>query len=80
VVKQYFRFQAGRTDTPADRPLLRTVTENFRDSGFQFKQLILSLVVLRQFPGTESGRRQVSKTIPHSGELPPHVADNHGAR
>ena len=80
VVKQYFRFQAGRTDTPADRPLLRAVTENFRDSGFQFKQLILSLVVLRQFPGTEAARQQVSKTIPHPGELPQHVADNHGAR
>jgi len=80
VVKQYFRFQAGRTDTPADRPLLHTITENFRDSGFKFKQLILSLVVLREFPGTESGPHQTSKNIPPLGELPQHVADNHRAR
>ncbi len=75
VVKQYFRFQAGRSDTPADRPLLRMVTENFRDSGFQFKQLILSLVVLREFSGTESGQKN-----PRPGDLPEHVADNHRPR
>jgi hypothetical protein len=72
VVRQYFRFQAGRTDTPADRPLLRMVTENFRDSGFQFKQLILSLVVLREFPGTESG-----SNTSLTGELSQHVPDHH---
>ncbi len=72
VVRQYFRFQAGRTDTSADRPLLRMVSENFRDSGFRFKQLILSLVVLREFPGTESGSNS-----PLSGELSQHVPDHH---
>jgi mono/diheme cytochrome c family protein len=77
VVKQYFRFQAGRTDTPADRPLLRMVTENFRDSGFQFKQLILSLVVLREFPGTET---ESGKNSTLTGELLQHVADHHSAR
>jgi hypothetical protein len=77
VVKQYFRFQAGRTDTPADRPLLRMVTENFRDSGFRFKQLILSLVVLREFPGTET---ESGNTSPHPGEVSQHVADHHSAR
>jgi hypothetical protein len=71
VVKQYFRFQAGRTDTLADRPLLRRVTEDFRDSGFHFKQLILSLVVLREFPGAEPN----IKALP--GELSQHVADHH---
>jgi hypothetical protein len=80
VVKQYFRFQAGRTDAAEDRALLRMVTENFRDSGFRFKQLILSLVVLREFPGTESGRQQVSTNNPIPGELSKHVADNHRAR
>jgi len=72
LVRQYFRFHAGRTDTPADRALLRMVTENFRDSGFRFKQLILSLVVLREFPGTESGSNS-----PLPGELSQHVADHH---
>ncbi len=50
VVKQYFRFQAGRSDTLADQPLIRRVTDDFRNSGFHFKALILSLVVLREFP------------------------------
>ena len=30
VVKQYFRYVAGRTETPADRPLIRSVFEDFR--------------------------------------------------
>jgi hypothetical protein len=50
VVKQYFRFQAGRHETAADRPLIRFVTGNFRNSGFRFKELILSLVLFREFP------------------------------
>lgn len=50
VVKQYFRFQAGRSDTLADQPLIRRATDDFRNSGFHFKALILSLVVLREFP------------------------------
>src|SRR5262249_1856105 len=29
VVKQYFRYIAGRSETPADRPLLRKVFEDF---------------------------------------------------
>ena len=75
VVKQYFRFQAGRTDTAADRPLLRTVFENFRDSGFRFKQLILSLAVQREFSGAES-----DKNSQLTGDLPQHVADNRRSR
>jgi len=50
VVKQYFRFQAGRHETAADRPLIRFVTDDFRNSGFRFKELILSLVLFREFP------------------------------
>jgi hypothetical protein len=72
VVKQYFRFQAGRTDTLADRPLLRAVTEDFRGSGFHFKQLILSLAVQREFSTAESAKNNSSR-----GDFPEHVADNH---
>jgi len=72
VVKQYFRFQAGRTDTLADRPLLRAVTEDFRESGFHFKQLILSLAVQREFSAAESARNSSSR-----GDFSQHVADNH---
>jgi hypothetical protein len=50
VVKQYFRFLAGRSETAADRPLIQFVTDDFRNSGFRFKVLILSLVVAREFP------------------------------
>jgi hypothetical protein len=67
IVKQYFRFQAGRTDTPADRPLIRSVSDQFRNSGFRFKELIVSLVVLREFPGANA-----------PGDT--HVADNHRPR
>jgi len=50
IVKQYFRFQAGRSETAADRPLIRSVTDDFRNSGFRFKELILSLVLSEEFP------------------------------
>jgi hypothetical protein len=49
IVRQYFRFQAGRHETAADRPLIRSVTADFRNSGFRFKELILSLVLFREF-------------------------------
>ncbi len=51
VVKQYFRYTAGRTETPGDRPLIRKVTEDFRRSNFRFKELIISMVRSREFPG-----------------------------
>jgi hypothetical protein len=76
VVKQYFRFQAGRTDGSGDRPLIRMVSENFRHSGFKFRELIVALMVLREFPGADS--RQ-SRITPNTGDLS-HVADNHRAR
>jgi hypothetical protein len=44
VVKQYFRYVSGRTETPADRPLLRTVLDDFRRSGFQFQEMIISMM------------------------------------
>lgn len=56
IVRQYFRFQAGRGETPGDRPLIRAVTDAFRNSGYRFKVLISSLVVAREFP--EERRRQ----------------------
>ena len=50
MVKQYFRYTAGRMDTPADRPLLLKVTEDFRHSKFRFQELVVSLTLLREFP------------------------------
>jgi Protein of unknown function (DUF1592)/Protein of unknown function (DUF1588)/Protein of unknown function (DUF1595)/Protein of unknown function (DUF1587)/Protein of unknown function (DUF1585) len=49
IVKQYFRFVSGRTETPADRPLIRAVYEDFRRSGFRFQEMIVSMMRARVF-------------------------------
>src|SRR5262249_21357584 len=49
LVKQYFRYTAGRMDTPADRPVIRQVLDDFRKSQFKFKELMVSMVRLREF-------------------------------
>jgi hypothetical protein len=51
MVKQYFRYVSGRSETPADRPLLRGVLEDFRKSDFRFKEMIISMMRAREFPG-----------------------------
>jgi len=53
VVKQYFRYTAGRLETPADRPAIRKLLEDFRNSQFRFKELIVSLMRSREFPNSE---------------------------
>ncbi len=53
MVKQYFRYTTGRAETAADYPLIRRVTEDFRKSGFHFRELIVSLVRNREFPARE---------------------------
>jgi hypothetical protein len=65
MVKQYFRYTAGRLETPADRPLIRRVSDEFRTSGFRFEELIVSLTVLREFPSDNRVK-----------EATAHVADN----
>ena len=50
MVKQYFRYVAGRAETPADRPLIRKVLEDFRRSGFRFPEMIISMMRAREFP------------------------------
>ncbi|HKE23062.1 MAG TPA: DUF1592 domain-containing protein [Bryobacteraceae bacterium] len=49
VVKQYFRYVTGRTETPADRPLIRKVFESFQRSGFQFREMVISMVSAPEF-------------------------------
>jgi hypothetical protein len=44
VVKQLFRYMTGREDTPADRPTISRALNQFRDSGFRFKELVLTLI------------------------------------
>ena len=48
-------------ETPADRPLIRSVLEDFRSSGFRFKELIISLMRSREFP--DAGGAVMSQVI-----------------
>jgi hypothetical protein len=52
MVKLYFRYNAGRVETPADRPVIRQLTDDFRKSQFRFKELMVSMVRLREFPNS----------------------------
>jgi hypothetical protein len=54
IVKQVFRYMAGRLDTPADRPVINQALEAFRKSGFRFKELVVALVKSRE--NVETGR------------------------
>ncbi len=53
MVKQYFRYIAGRMETPADHPLIAHVLDDFRDSQFRFKELIISFMRNRESPVEE---------------------------
>ena len=48
IAKQYFRYISGRTETAADRPVIRKMTEDFRKSNFKFQELMLSLLLARE--------------------------------
>ncbi len=50
IVKQVFRYLAGRPETPADRPALNRALEAFRKSDFHFKQILISLTAVREDP------------------------------
>lgn len=59
MVKQYFRYTAGRLETPADRATIRQILDDFRKSQFRFKDLIVSMVRSREFP-TAGGTAHVA--------------------
>ena len=42
IVKQVFRYQAGRHDMRSDAPLIQQVLGDFRASGFKFRELLVS--------------------------------------
>lgn len=56
IVKQYFRYTRGHVEMPADRAILRKVMDDFKASQFRFKELIVSLVRLTEFPASERTR------------------------
>jgi hypothetical protein len=53
VVKQLFRYAAGRKETRDDRRILDRATQNFRDSGYHFQNLMVSLVKYSVFEPSE---------------------------
>ncbi len=50
VVKQLFRYAAGRRETPSDRAVIKASFADFRDSGFRFQDLMVALVKWSVFP------------------------------
>jgi len=46
IVKQYFRYSAGRLEGPADLPVIRQALARFQASQFQFKELILAITAM----------------------------------
>jgi len=50
IVKQYFRYTAGRMETPADHALIARVLDDFRNSHFHFKEFMISLMRNREAP------------------------------
>jgi hypothetical protein len=43
IVRQLFRYMAGRLETPADRPQIERAFQKFRDSHFKLKELMIAL-------------------------------------
>ncbi len=64
MVKQFFRYVAGRMETPADRPLLSAAASEFRASRFRFKELMIAVVTGREFPATPPGGSHVARVDP----------------
>ena len=51
VVKQVFRYAVGRHEGEADQPHIDQLYAGFRQSGFKFRDLLLSLVTSEPFLG-----------------------------
>ena len=49
VAKQVFRYAFGRLDTPKDTATIERSFEAFRESGFRFRELLVSLTTSDQF-------------------------------
>ena len=62
IVKQVFRYMTGRQDTRADVPVIRRALEDFRSSGFHYRELVVSLV--KQW-AQQSAERNVSVAASH---------------
>jgi hypothetical protein len=57
IVKQYFRYSAGRPEGPADRPAIRQALERFQASQFQFKELMLAITAMEGISNVASDHK-----------------------
>ena len=60
IVKQLFRYESGRKEAPADRPIIRQSFDEFRRSGFRFQDLMVSLIKLSLFQPVRTESHVVS--------------------
>ena len=60
VVKQLFRYAAGRKESAADRAIIQRSYEAFRDSKFRFQEMMVALVKSIEFPTGAVEERNVS--------------------
>jgi hypothetical protein len=56
IVKQVFRYGAGRHEKSADRVIIRKAFEQFRDSGFNFQEMLVALVKGMAAADSEGGK------------------------
>jgi Protein of unknown function (DUF1592)/Protein of unknown function (DUF1588)/Protein of unknown function (DUF1585)/Protein of unknown function (DUF1587)/Protein of unknown function (DUF1595) len=55
IVKQLFRYAFGREESANDQPVIDSMLEKFRDSGYRFRELIIALVTSDLFLQRGSG-------------------------
>jgi hypothetical protein len=65
MAKQYFRYVAGRSETPADYPAIRQAVEDFRASNYNFKELMVAIIRNREFPDREGATHVASNHQTH---------------
>jgi hypothetical protein len=56
VVKQLFRYSMGRHENTTDRLTIERAFDDFKQSGFRFQELLISLVKWSQFPPADPVR------------------------
>ncbi len=54
VVRHIFRYAMGRQESPEDRATIERLYADFRDSGFRFRKLIISLATSEVFRGAQA--------------------------
>jgi hypothetical protein len=60
IAKQLFRYESGRKESPADRPIIHQSFDDFRKSGFRFQELMISLIKSSIFEPRRSESNGVS--------------------